>query len=325
MRVFISSTAYDLLDARAELASMLRSIGITPVLSDDKLSAFEVQPDMNSIETCLVNLRSCDETIVLLDRRYGRSLSSRGFDDVSATHLEYRTAKDAEKPIRFFVRDRTAGEWSTWKKNNRPETMKFMWVSKPEDHRLFEMLDEHEKLQVTSATSNWYDTFTTSMDLKAAVAKYFRPRILPQQLTKAIDLNVFPLLDLRLNEPRMTRKATSETPPVYVMNFDVVNIGGAPAFNFTLTLANNNLSTAEYGEILPPKHTFPCSIYFEPNKPNAEQLYELEASCTTPMGVAVEYKFVISMRFDRGIVPVNYRQVSRQFKKCDPVNIQIQD
>jgi hypothetical protein len=94
MRVFISSTAYDLLDVRAELASMLRSIGITPVLSDDKLSAFEVQPDKNSIETCLVNLRACDEAIFLLDRRYGSSLKGAGFDDVSATHLEYQTAKE---------------------------------------------------------------------------------------------------------------------------------------------------------------------------------------------------------------------------------------
>jgi len=71
MRVFISSSVYDLIDIRAELAEQLRAIGITPVLSDDKLSDFRVQHDVNSIETCLVNVDSCDEFLLILDQRMG--------------------------------------------------------------------------------------------------------------------------------------------------------------------------------------------------------------------------------------------------------------
>jgi Glu-tRNA(Gln) amidotransferase subunit E-like FAD-binding protein len=75
MRVFISSTVYDLIDVRAELAEQLRTLGITPVLSDDKLSGFSIQQhDINSIETCLVNVDSCDEVVLILDKRYGPTL-----------------------------------------------------------------------------------------------------------------------------------------------------------------------------------------------------------------------------------------------------------
>jgi AraC-like DNA-binding protein len=61
MRVFVSSTVYDLLDIRSEIAELLRSLNIQPVLSDDKLSDFEPKFDANSIEACLVNVASSDE------------------------------------------------------------------------------------------------------------------------------------------------------------------------------------------------------------------------------------------------------------------------
>jgi len=106
MRVFISSTVYDLIDIRAELAEKLRAIGITPVLSDDKLSDFCVQHDINSIETCLVNGESCDEFLLILDRRYGPTLEKFGYEEVSATHLEYQRAIEKKIPVRVYVRDR---------------------------------------------------------------------------------------------------------------------------------------------------------------------------------------------------------------------------
>ena len=39
------------------------------------------------------NLRQCDAVIVILCQRYGPSLESAGFPDLSATHLEYSEAK----------------------------------------------------------------------------------------------------------------------------------------------------------------------------------------------------------------------------------------
>ena len=92
MQIFLSSTAFDLLDVRAEIAATLQSLGVKPVLSDDKLSDFRVRHDADSIETCLVNLEACEEVILVLDQRYGPSLGGAGFDNVSATHLDLKQA-----------------------------------------------------------------------------------------------------------------------------------------------------------------------------------------------------------------------------------------
>jgi hypothetical protein len=160
MKVFISSTVYDLIDIRAELAEQLRAIGITPVLSDDKLSDFHVQHDVSSIETCLVNVESCDEFLLILDQRYGPTLEKFGYEKVSATHLEYQRAIEKGVPVWVYVRDRLEADFAIWKRNGRTSTLDFSWVK---DIGLFELLDEHARPQVGSIASNWYSTFTSSI------------------------------------------------------------------------------------------------------------------------------------------------------------------
>ena len=96
MRIFISSTCYDLVDLRAELETFFKNAGMEPVLSDSLTSDFQVSPDANSIETCLANVRTCDQFIIILSNRYGPTLGKAGHVDVSATHLEYLEAKRQE-------------------------------------------------------------------------------------------------------------------------------------------------------------------------------------------------------------------------------------
>src|SRR5262245_34129829 len=107
MKVFVSSTCYDLIDLRAELLEDLRDLGVEPYLSDLKESDFETPGDHvgNSIETCLVNLRACDVVVFVLSQRYGPFLK-RGYGDLSATHVEYREARNHKKRILFYIRDR---------------------------------------------------------------------------------------------------------------------------------------------------------------------------------------------------------------------------
>ena len=108
-KVFISSTVYDLVDVRAEVEDLLRDLGLNPILSGSATSDFQPLPDENSIESCLVNLRACDAVIVILCRRYGPSLEKSGFEDLSATHLEYREARKHGKRVYMYVRDRFGG------------------------------------------------------------------------------------------------------------------------------------------------------------------------------------------------------------------------
>lgn len=226
MRVFVSSTVFDLIDVRAEVASQLRSMGIVPVMSDDKLSDFRVEPHEDSIETCLVNLDSCDEVILILDRRYGPKLGRAGFEDVSATHLEYRRAVERKKPIHVFVRDRTEAEHGIWKKNKKAPVA-LIWVQE-NDFGIFGILDEHKRLQAQSKKSNWCDTFTSSIDLKAAIAKRFEGRTLPQRLVDAIQRNEFPIISV--SAVALESKDRRDRMNQYALR--IQNVGGAPAFKF---------------------------------------------------------------------------------------------
>ena len=61
MRVFVSSTCYDLLDLRAEVEAHLQEMGLTPLLSDRPSSDFEVLPEVN-----------CDRDLPCQRPRFGR-------------------------------------------------------------------------------------------------------------------------------------------------------------------------------------------------------------------------------------------------------------
>lgn len=68
MKVFVSSTCYDLIDLRLELAEEHRATGCRPMLSDERASDFEVSgaAGENSIQTRLNNVRQSDAVVVVL-------------------------------------------------------------------------------------------------------------------------------------------------------------------------------------------------------------------------------------------------------------------
>jgi Domain of unknown function (DUF4062) len=169
MKVFVSSTCYDLIDLRAELEVLLRDMGFSPLLSDRPSSEFEVLPDKNSIETCLANVRNADLFISVLSQRYGPSLKGVGYDDVSATHLEWLEARKEKKPIRVYVRDRLQADHATWRRNTGGK-VDLGWVRDPGDHGIFHLLDAHEKLVAAEPKSNWVWGFRDSVELRARIA-----------------------------------------------------------------------------------------------------------------------------------------------------------
>jgi len=157
MRIFISSTCYDLIDLRAELEAFFREAGIEAILSDSLSSEFQTQHDSNSIETCLANVRNCDEFLIILSNRYGPSLGTSGFDDFSATHLEYIEAVKHKKPVHMFVRDRLEADFNIWRNNKDNPELKLSWCKEQHDWRIFELMKEHRKLtNDDAAKNNWF-------------------------------------------------------------------------------------------------------------------------------------------------------------------------
>jgi hypothetical protein len=316
MRVFISSTVYDLIDIRSELAEQLRSMSITPVLSDDKLSDFRVQHDVNSIETCLLNVESCDEVLLVLDKRYGPTLENCGYDKVSATHLEYRHAIEKKIPIHVYVRDRLEADFTIWRRNKKSNSVALSWISQ-KDIGLFELLDEHAKLHAKSTTSNWYFTFSNSIDLKASISKYFEKRILPERLAQAIQSNIFPLFDIKVET----------TPFGNNLNFqfrvNISNISRVPAFNFHVYWEEEGVKV-EKDAIFSPGQSVLMTFLWSVNAFKSVERF-LIAEYESLIGISVRDRFSISGRINNGSYIFGGRLVDRKFRRSSSISLEIED
>ncbi|MBL6987593.1 MAG: DUF4062 domain-containing protein [Methylobacter sp.] len=318
MRVFISSTVYDLIDIRAELAEQLRAIGITPVLSDDKLSDFRVQHDVNSIETCLVNVESCDEFLLILDQRYGPTLEKFDYEKVSATHLEYQRAIEKKIPVRVYVRDRLEADFAIWKRNGRTSSVIFSWVK---DIGLFELLDKHGGLEANPITSNWYSTFTSSIDLKAAITKHFEKRILPERLVDAIQNNVFPLFDIKVEATFLdTQVGVGDR---FKFEIYLTNISRVPAFNFEVYWADGD-KKIEKDLFFSPSQSVLMGFLWIVGSSNAVEKF-LVVEYESPIGVSVRDQFCITGHIISGGIMSSGRLIDRKFRRSAGVSLEIED
>lgn len=242
MKVFVSSTAFDLIDIRAELEAHLRSLGLTPVMSDVRTADFDVRTGKNSIETCLINLRACDAVIVVLDKRYGPTLGKAGFDDISATHLEYREAKAARKQILFYVRDRLEADYRLWH-GERDETKRgdltYSWVTSPKDHGLFACLREHRQLDSEAEHSNWFMTFRDSIELKQLVTRDLGAVAAKTELENLLRDGRVPCVSIRLE---FLEHPVSDFSP---LTMTITNLSTTPILDLNATITDDPQNSTE--------------------------------------------------------------------------------
>ena len=225
--VFVSSTCHDLIDVRAELEHTLRQMKLKPRLSDRPTSDFEVEPDKDSIQICLANVEKCQFFLIILSQRYGASCAKAGYPDESATHLEYHYAKALKKPMFVYLRQRLYSEYELWKKNPKAT---FSWVKNPSDHRLFEFIREHEALKADGGTSNWFETFDDSVELKRLVERDFQKPAASALVERMRDENKLPIL-----VPHIPAWQRIEEGNNIRFDFELGNYSAAVAFQPTLT------------------------------------------------------------------------------------------
>tara|TARA_R110002095_G_scaffold1604_7_gene7911 strand:- start:1546 stop:2502 length:957 start_codon:yes stop_codon:yes gene_type:complete len=317
MRVFVSSTIYDLLDIRSELEQLLRELGIAPVMSDHKLSKFNLAFDANSIETCLLNVEVSDAVIVILDQRYGPKLGDCGFDNISATHLEYRHAKLHNKPIYFYVRDRLEADFTIRQKNNIVEDVQYSWVS-PKNHGLFEFLADHRKLRADSQENNWFSLFSNSVDLKASIRQHFEPVIKPQVLLKAIQENLFPIFssELKIDELQIGNV------PSLQCNFILKNVSLAPAFDLKLEWQIEGQDSASIDLIAPGQQFKSTAVS---NRDYGDFSLDLKVEYQAIIGVTVRECHTVLCFIQSGTMFSGAILKERTYHNTPPPSLVIQD
>ena len=321
MRVFVSSTIFDLIDIRAELEALLRTLGATPVMSDDKLSDFHLAFDSNSIETCLLNVDSSDAVIVILDQRYGPRLGKHGFEDVSATHLEYRRARQCSKPIYFYVRDRLEADYNVQHRNGGAKDIALSWIDQ-KNIGLFELLREHRELRAESSQHNWFSLFTNSRDLKAAVQRHFEPVVKPHVLLEAIQHNRFPLFTLAIDAAPVRIGESSSIRCQATLK----NIGLAPAFDFS-THWQLDCHSPETPELVGPGQEVISTLLSEMSY-RTEIEVTLEVKYRAAIGIEVRERYSVGCILQGGIAPSMISGgylVDRTYHSCPQPAILIQD
>jgi len=187
MRVFISSTAYDLSDARDLVAESLHSAEHAAVHHEN--ATFPNYTRVHSHDRCILAVATCDALACIVDRRYGGTYSGtlrantpaielpqRGggtpclsVQELSITWMEVLEARQLGIPVMTFARQKTLDELEIWKRNRHLKSLKMVHV--PDDQRrLFDFLSWTTHQQ----RDNWIEKYTTLTELRERVLAWIR-------------------------------------------------------------------------------------------------------------------------------------------------------
>ena len=129
--IFVSSTCYDLRQARADLKSFIETLGFEAILSD--FNSFPVAPELDVVDNCLGIVDSkADIFVLVVGGRYG-SLHDQG---KSVTNMEFVHARAKGIPVYAFVSESVLHVLPVWRTNPNAD---FSSVS--DSPKLFEFVD----------------------------------------------------------------------------------------------------------------------------------------------------------------------------------------
>lgn len=85
LKVFVSSTCYDLHAIRAQLKSMLRGLGYEPVMSDQADVIYD--PRQHTHTSCLREVGNCDLLVLVVGSRFGGAVVPKALELIDLEHL----------------------------------------------------------------------------------------------------------------------------------------------------------------------------------------------------------------------------------------------
>ena len=105
-KIFVSSTYQDLKDCRQEVRDVIRVLGHADVAME-----YYVAEDLRQVDRCLRDASECDMYLGIFAWRYGWIPKEDNPGQISITDMEYRYAKQKDKPRLIFLLDKDA-PWS---------------------------------------------------------------------------------------------------------------------------------------------------------------------------------------------------------------------
>ena len=203
LRVFVSSTCYDLSLLRAQLRSFIKGIGYEPVMSDFEDILYD--PRNHTHASCIDEVSNCDMLILIIGSRYGgkakpEALSKVSFEalksesanveslknaeNLSVTQLEVLKAIESGMPIYTFIDKRVWHDHALYEKNKNSEII---------DKIIFPSIDKQETAKYIfdfinfvrlRNTNNTIFPFEKGQDIEEILKKqwsYYFQRLLREQ------------------------------------------------------------------------------------------------------------------------------------------------
>jgi len=149
LKIFVSSTCYDLSQIRADLFDFLSIFGYQPILSE--YSTFPINPNNDTIDNCIQNVNDADIFILIIGNRYGYTQDS----GKSITNTEYLYAKRKGIPIYIFVLKSIITLLPVWKKNKEAD-----FSDNVDSNNVFEFVEE-----LRTSNKNWCFEFEKAQEI----------------------------------------------------------------------------------------------------------------------------------------------------------------
>jgi hypothetical protein len=209
LRIFISSTCYDLQVVRGQLRTFLEGLGYEPVMSE--YSDVVYDPRIHTHTSCLDEVTGCDMAIVIIGSRFGGkvvpqatlnmdfealSQTSKSVEllqkceHISITQLEILKAIEMSVPVFAFVDERVWQDHATYEKNKaKPiiDSIEFSSIEKPETARyIFEFINFLRHRFVNNSVIAYSKYQDIEETLRKQWAGLFQ-RLLLEQRNKQVD------------------------------------------------------------------------------------------------------------------------------------------
>lgn len=209
LRIFLSSTCYDLSVVRGQLRQFIESLGHEPVMSDYNDVVYD--PRTHTHTSCIDEVAGADAVVVIIGSRFGGKVIPQALqkvdlealklisknhellkskENISITQLEVLKAIENSVPVFAFVDDRVMHDHATYEKNKQKsiaDQIEYNSIEKPETAKyIFEFINF---LRLRS-TNNGISTFSRFQDIEDTLRKQWSgllQRLLFEHRSRIID------------------------------------------------------------------------------------------------------------------------------------------
>lgn len=178
LKVFISSTYYDLKHVRSYVGDFIQKMGYEAIMSEKGRIAYN--PDHALDKSCYRESESSDIFILILGGRYGSAVSDIDTSSLtdefyqqyeSVTQKEFDAAQNRDIPTYILVEKSVMAEYETFKKNRKNTTINYAHV---DSVNIFHFLDSILERKRNNATYQFEQAQEIELWLREQWSGYFK-------------------------------------------------------------------------------------------------------------------------------------------------------